>query len=147
MKKKIVNIILNASEKTINKVREIRESDYERRARWFWGTSGIAAVLIFSAWILFLNISVPPVPGSEIARESETTEHVSSQSIFETFRRGAAVVGGDISREVKNLSAIISNGFNSIRNRLENKEKSTTEKQQRNFVFESLEKIPPTPLP
>jgi hypothetical protein len=71
-------------------IRDIQNSDEERKRRWLFGLSAFTMLIVITLWLGYLNLTILNVPGgsSEAAAENPTDE----RSFTSAMKRGSAIV-------------------------------------------------------
>jgi len=107
-------------------------------------------LLVIGIWMLSLNVNVRSALPEDTtpARPFEALKEESSgNSILETFKRGVSYIERDVSRIYSSLSDSVESTFSSFKSRIDQRNEIYVEGRDIQFSPDSLEIIPPTPLP
>ncbi len=111
---------LNLMDRLKRGLRILRKADEGRKRRWLVAATAIAAVVLVTAWIGYMNSEVAPLVGRAAGQES-TVELVSPPAepaagepeggVIETFTRGveriARWVGSGVSRAIDGVRKLV----------------------------------------
>jgi len=127
--------------------RGLQRSNERRKRRWLFVSSGISFALVFLFWIMYLNISLPFVPGAATSTlPAAPAQETEGDSLFETLGRGFSVVREKISEGAQSAAEQAQKGASSIRERVFSERQLIFEAPSSSLERPAFESITSTPL-
>ncbi len=120
---------------------KLRRSDESTKRRWFIGSTIVIMALVIGLWIIYINnITAEPLFFSSNKQKDEN-------SFSETFKRGIDNLSNDLGKRYEVLKKSIDQNIGVIKEQITEPNVINIEGESPEFSTQSLENIPPTPLP
>ncbi len=122
-------------------VRRIQYSDDRTKRRWLAGITAVVMVMVVVLWVVYLNIAVPAIVGSEVVVQADTQKSDNGDdSLLTTFTRGVSVLVNQVGQAFSNMWQAIAGVVTSVK-------ELSFEGASDVPTVETSEPLPPTPLP
>jgi L-ascorbate metabolism protein UlaG (beta-lactamase superfamily) len=129
------------SKPMMNFIRKIQDSDEKTRKRWLIGFSSVTMITVIGLWLVYMNVIVEPIDSPENIAQLVQKEEVNEDPGF------AEIFGAGFDTITSKLKETVGGALGYIGNQFGTSNEIKIDNSNRNFILDSLDKIPTTPLP
>lgn len=105
-------------------IKNIQHSDDRVKKRWLVIFSSIGMAFVIILWVLYLNVTLPPIQTTPISTSTEIVapiqkESTEENSFFNTLGRGWSLIWDKVKNNLNNLQDSVLNGWDNFKNEME----------------------------
>lgn len=125
-------------------LRRIQRADDGTKKRWLVASSTVSMVAIIALWVVYLNMTLPAIAGSET---KEAREPASEEGIGSVMGRGWQKLKEDFSETYENFKKELDENLKETGTKMEQKNSFSIENVAPDFSPQIQEPLPTSTLP